>query len=259
MTCRSFPTALWLARAARLIRRCLPAAEITRVLQTASQPGSFRRRKMVAFLAGLYNAIHSHRLYLLKRCQHAFPTSSVDATPSHRSGVLSPAVRSGAREGSDLRRRIPPLALRVDDRGRQWEKPAEVHPGLELDYNPSFSPDGQWVVFTSERKGQADIYRVKVDGMGLERLTDSPAFDDQGVCRRMANPSRLSRRATKVRSISTFWISRAGRSGTSRMRQAAASGQAGLRMEKRSHSPRTAARALCITPKLEHSRRPASM
>jgi len=36
-------------------------------------------------------------------------------------------------------------------------------------------------VFTSERKGQADIYRVKVDGMGLERLTDSPAFDDQGV------------------------------------------------------------------------------
>jgi len=47
------------------------------------------------------------------------------------------------------------------------------------DYNPSFSPDGGWVVFTSHRKGSADIYRVRTDGTGLERLTDDPAFDDQ--------------------------------------------------------------------------------
>jgi TolB protein len=53
--------------------------------------------------------------------------------------------------------------------------------GLELDYNASFSSDGEWVVFTSERYGSSDIFRVHADGMGLERLTDSPAFDDQAA------------------------------------------------------------------------------
>jgi len=54
-------------------------------------------------------------------------------------------------------------------------------PGLQIDYNASFSADGEWVVFTSERHGSADIFRVRTDGMGLERLTDSPAFDDQAA------------------------------------------------------------------------------
>jgi TolB protein len=49
------------------------------------------------------------------------------------------------------------------------------------DYNASFSHDGRWVLFTSEREGSADIYRVRPDGAGLERLTDDPAFDDQAA------------------------------------------------------------------------------
>src|SRR5689334_16559251 len=32
------------------------------------------------------------------------------------------------------------------------------------DYNASFSPDGNWIVFTSERNGSADIYRAHPDG-----------------------------------------------------------------------------------------------
>lgn len=56
-----------------------------------------------------------------------------------------------------------------------------LSPDPALDYNASFSPDGQWVLFTSHRAGQADIYRVHPDGAGLERLTDDPAFDDQGA------------------------------------------------------------------------------
>jgi TolB protein len=50
-----------------------------------------------------------------------------------------------------------------------------------LDSNPSFSPDGRWVLFTSRRDGSAEIYRVQLDGAGLERLTHDPAFDDQAV------------------------------------------------------------------------------
>ena len=48
-----------------------------------------------------------------------------------------------------------------------------------LDYNPAWSPDGQWIVFTSERNGSADLYRVKPDGTGLQQLTANPAYDDQ--------------------------------------------------------------------------------
>ena len=52
-----------------------------------------------------------------------------------------------------------------------------------FDYNASFSADGQWIVFTSERtgSGQADLYRVHPDGSGLERLTDDPDLDDQAA------------------------------------------------------------------------------
>jgi TolB protein len=54
-------------------------------------------------------------------------------------------------------------------------------PATGLDYSPTFSPDGQWVFFTSERNGSADIYRVHLDGTGLERLTDDAAYDDQAA------------------------------------------------------------------------------
>lgn len=59
--------------------------------------------------------------------------------------------------------------------------PRKLVPGVELDYNASFSSDGQWVIFTSERYGSSDIFRVRVDGSGLERLTDSPAYEDQAA------------------------------------------------------------------------------
>jgi Tol biopolymer transport system component len=71
------------------------------------------------------------------------------------------------------------LALFVADGDGLNERP--LLPPTGLDYNASFSPDGKWIVFTSEREGSADIFRIHPDGSGLERLTDSPAFDDQGA------------------------------------------------------------------------------
>ena len=59
------------------------------------------------------------------------------------------------------------------------ERPLLKSPGL--DYSPAWSPDGQWILFTSERNGSADLYRVRLDGTALERLTDDPAYDDQGA------------------------------------------------------------------------------
>ena len=51
----------------------------------------------------------------------------------------------------------------------------------ELDYDPSWSQRGDWIVFTSERGGSADLYRIHPDGTGIERLTDDPAYDDQAA------------------------------------------------------------------------------
>src|SRR4051812_23793456 len=53
--------------------------------------------------------------------------------------------------------------------------------GPDLDYDPAFAPDGQSIVFTSERGGSPDLYRVKSDGSGLEQLTDDAAYDDQAA------------------------------------------------------------------------------
>ncbi|MCI0389437.1 MAG: hypothetical protein MOB07_11840 [Acidobacteria bacterium] len=71
------------------------------------------------------------------------------------------------------------MDLFVADADGSNPKPLLAHP--DQDYNASFSFDGKWIVFTSERNGSADLYRVHPDGSGLARLTDDPAFDDQGV------------------------------------------------------------------------------
>jgi len=61
------------------------------------------------------------------------------------------------------------------------QNPRKLIPGSERDYNASFSPNGEWVVFTSERRGSADIFRVHPDGTGLEQLTSHPSYDDQAA------------------------------------------------------------------------------
>jgi Tol biopolymer transport system component len=52
------------------------------------------------------------------------------------------------------------------------------HPGL--DYDAAVSPDGRWVVFTSERRGTPDLYALEIEGGGEPRLLiESPAMEDQ--------------------------------------------------------------------------------
>ena len=50
------------------------------------------------------------------------------------------------------------------------------HPGL--DFDATFSPDGRWAVFASERRGNVDLYALDLETGGTPvRLTKSPAFD----------------------------------------------------------------------------------
>jgi Tol biopolymer transport system component len=69
------------------------------------------------------------------------------------------------------------LELFIADANGEHERSLTAPSGH--DYNASFSIDGQWILFTSERAGSADIYRVHPDGSGLARLTSDPSFEDQ--------------------------------------------------------------------------------
>jgi Tol biopolymer transport system component/sugar lactone lactonase YvrE len=56
------------------------------------------------------------------------------------------------------------------------------HPGL--DYDAVFSPDGKWVVFTSERRGNPDLYAIDLQQEGTptpQLLIDSPVMEDQAA------------------------------------------------------------------------------
>jgi Tol biopolymer transport system component len=49
--------------------------------------------------------------------------------------------------------------------------------GVEIDddaWNPSWSPDGEWIAFGMKRANQSNIYRIRPNGMDLEQLTSGP-------------------------------------------------------------------------------------
>ena len=73
-----------------------------------------------------------------------------------------------------------------------------------LDYNPAWSPKGDWIVFTSERAGSADLYRIHPDGTGLERLTDDPAYDDQAAF--SPDRKRMVFVSTRAAGFANLWI-----------------------------------------------------
>jgi len=49
------------------------------------------------------------------------------------------------------------------------------------DYDAVWAPDGKSIVFTSDRNGSGDLFRVNADGNGLTQLTSDPAYEDQAA------------------------------------------------------------------------------
>ena len=50
------------------------------------------------------------------------------------------------------------------------------HPAT--DFHPYWSPDGQQIVFESDRNGNYDVFTVRKDGSGLTQLTNTKFSDD---------------------------------------------------------------------------------
>ena len=66
-------------------------------------------------------------------------------------------------------------------------KPKRLTTHEALDYNPAVSPDGRWLVFCSERRGDPDLWVIDLDNSGPPRLLidshameDAPAFSPDG-------------------------------------------------------------------------------
>ncbi|KAI1329027.1 hypothetical protein F5Y16DRAFT_409380 [Xylariaceae sp. FL0255] len=75
-----------------------------------------------------------------------------------------------------------------------------------FDFHASWSADGKWIVFTSERRadGQADIYRVKPDGTGLETLVATDWFEDAGAL--SPDGTRLAYVSTQGNYTANVWV-----------------------------------------------------
>ncbi|KAH8648673.1 hypothetical protein BX600DRAFT_484314 [Xylariales sp. PMI_506] len=109
-------------------------------------------------------------------------TESTDNIPSYRGEKRSPVpgkkgvfhhVRNGP-SGSQL------YIANADGTNATALMGDQMKP---FDYHASWSVDGQWIVFTSERRGagQSDIYRIRPDGSNLETLVSSDAYEAAGT------------------------------------------------------------------------------
>src|ERR1700693_6012109 len=88
------------------------------------------------------------------------------------------AVPPASAKNTILVNRIGPSASELFVANADGTGERKLFPATGFDYDASFSADGKWIVFTSERNSSADIYRVHQDGSGLEQLTNNSGFND---------------------------------------------------------------------------------
>jgi Tol biopolymer transport system component len=100
-------------------------------------------------------------------------------------GVASQGVANAASHdmngtsGTMLLNRVEPVTSELYIANADGTDEHKLLPTPGFDYHTSFSNDGQWIVFTSERDGlgESNLYRVKIDGTGLQCLTGHIAVD----------------------------------------------------------------------------------
>ncbi|KAJ5142860.1 WD40-like Beta Propeller [Penicillium bovifimosum] len=108
-----------------------------------------------------------------------------DTIPTGETPAVGSATASSAagKKGVMLMNRISPAKskLYIANADGTNERPLLKNPVYE--YHADFSPDAQWISFTSERNGDgnSDIWRVRPDGSDLQPIVTSPAVEDSAV------------------------------------------------------------------------------
>ncbi|MDH7639280.1 hypothetical protein [Sphingomonas oryzagri] len=85
-----------------------------------------------------------------------------------------------AKKGVMLMNRIGPSASALYIANADGSDERLLLPEGNLDYHASFSPDGAWISFTTERNGdgQADVYRCRIDGSDVQPVVATPSVED---------------------------------------------------------------------------------
>lgn len=65
--------------------------------------------------------------------------------------------------------------------GLDGTEPKPFLPAPGYDAEATVAPNGKWLVFTSERGGDVDLWRADLDGRNLLRLTDGTGYDGGAV------------------------------------------------------------------------------
>ena len=103
-------------------------------------------------------------------------------------GLLVVVAVTGPAQGRQEAEQIPETIVYSSIQPANWDlylfessgsepRRLTTHPGL--DYNAVISPDGRWVVFTSERSGSPDLYVLDLrDETAPRPLVEGPAMED---------------------------------------------------------------------------------
>lgn len=120
--------------------------------------------------------------------------------------ALAAEPQKKPQQGPLLLNRIGPSASQIFIANADGTNERKLIDSGTLDYNASFSPDGQWIVFTSERDGlgNSNLYRARVDGTQVERLTDSGAVEDAAAI--SPDGSRLAFVSTREGLLANIWV-----------------------------------------------------
>ena len=68
--------------------------------------------------------------------------------------------------------------IKAAPQNRETNVPVNLTGNTSDDSDPAWAPDGRSIAFTSDRTGDEEIWRVRVDGTGATNLTNSPASQD---------------------------------------------------------------------------------
>ena len=87
------------------------------------------------------------------------------------------------RKGVMLMNRIAPSISQLMMANLDGSDERKLLVDTDFEYNGTLSPDGQWLIFTSERRGdgQSDIFRARADGTGIAPVITTDSMDDAAV------------------------------------------------------------------------------
>jgi len=87
------------------------------------------------------------------------------------------------RKGVMLMNRIAPSISQLMIANLDGSNERNLLADTMFEYNGSLTPDGQWLLFTSERRGdgQSDIFRARPDGTGIAPIITTDSMDDAAM------------------------------------------------------------------------------